>query len=232
MTRLIVIGCVVASMSIAEPSYGGGIVAKLPEDGTWATYQIAALKSAGADTPDVGFGTLRISLVGTSIEDGQRCRWIELKREEPGRLVIQKILVPEKHIKAGGDILGHVVRGWRRVEDNQPRELAKDELDRRLFLYFPGTLKDVEDLKAEILDCELGQLECVGTSGTADCLFEDRKCVGEFIARAHDKAAFGVVQWQAALTWTGLSDRVRNFGCVMTLIDQGDDAQTELPGHN
>jgi hypothetical protein len=232
MTHSLFLAGLIAAAIMADGAWGAGIVARLPEDGVWANYELSAARTTKGEPRELGKATLRVSSVGRTVEQGEPCRWIELKRDEPGRMVIQKILVPEKHMQPGSNPVEHVIREWRKVGDQDPRPLRVEELESRLFLYLPGPLNDEKKVGTRTVDSQLGKLECDVEVGRRKARLDQRLFDGQFTSYRHDKASFGVVRWQAVLDWSGRSDRERNLDCTMTLSDQGRNARSELPNHN
>lgn len=232
MTKPFITGCVIATAILTGRASAAGIIARLPEDGAWASYEISAARTTAGQLGDAHKATLRVGSVGRSVEQDEPCRWIEFRRDEPGRIVIQKVLVPEKHLQSGGDPLGRVIRAWRKVGEGEPRPLRTEDLELHLFLYLPGPLNDVKELGTRMIDTKLGELECAAVSGRKRATHGQRQFEGQFTSYRHDKASFGVIRWQAVVDWLGLSDRQRSLDCTMTLSDQGGDARSELPNHN
>src|SRR5579872_5962731 len=80
-----------AAQSSADPP------ATLPADGWWIRYFVTT-KYLGSD--DAITMKRTYSLVGTASENGQKCRWVEMKSVETvngkERIDVLKFLVPEK----------------------------------------------------------------------------------------------------------------------------------------
>ena len=110
----LIVTATVATASAADPV---GFIQRLPKDGSWAKYKEGETE---------GSGTLTLRMVGTTTEDGQKCRWLESESAEETRKKtrITKILVREKDFAAGAKKTPEVLRGWGQEFDDAVSEFA------------------------------------------------------------------------------------------------------------
>src|SRR5262249_52506424 len=86
-----------------------GLIYRLPEDGSFARFDMEATKGAAGKAEKVQ-GALLLSSVGRKDVAGKPCRWIEFKiigqlgKEDTS---IIKVLIPEDKLREGEDALGH-----------------------------------------------------------------------------------------------------------------------------
>ena len=66
----LIVTSTVATALAADPV---GFIQRLPKDGSWAKYK---------EGESEGSGTLTLRMVGTTTEDGQKCRWLEIESAE------------------------------------------------------------------------------------------------------------------------------------------------------
>lgn len=111
---------------ISEPALAAGLIYRLPEDGSWARFrgqlQIRDFKSIDGKPLSPGKATFNYALilrsVGTQDTIEGRGRWIEIesnappKEEYPGRIIVLKMLIPEKYLTADEDPLNHVQEAY------------------------------------------------------------------------------------------------------------------------
>ncbi len=158
-----------------------GLLQQLPEDGSWARFDVETQIYKRTGEPGTKFtGSFTISSVGKATVDGEPCRYIELKsfsksskpdggEAQEGTVNIHKFLIPEKRLAAGESSLEHVRRGFFRVgggksNDGQPIPFRQFDIDEVRVSYrdmlrtvLPGSLKDVRKLPAETVECKLGK---------------------------------------------------------------------------
>jgi hypothetical protein len=136
---------------------------------------------------------------------------MRIKQSEPQGAdvhTVMKLLVKEKHAKAGAAPFDHIVEGWRKATSTNLRTgKTFDEKLRAMNLKQPrgpgdvfplfGPYKDAKKLAKQEVDSGLGKLECEGLTGTWTFKREDgastHTTVIEFENRLHPKAPFGVV---------------------------------------
>src|SRR5258708_33671937 len=86
--------------ALAQTVRADGLIYKLPADGVQVRYDTEITLSVGGQDVKVK-GSVTISSVGQTTENGEKCRWLEFKMINPeegqDRTVISKVLIPEKH---------------------------------------------------------------------------------------------------------------------------------------
>lgn len=200
---------------VMVPVAGEGLLFQLPADGTSATFDLEMKGTIPPDKKLEGKGVLTMASVGKENRDGEPCRWIELAMKfhqtEPEAQqvhVVTKVLVPEKHAKAGAAPSDHVVEAWRKsTSTNLGTGKTSEEKVRALNLKRPrgpgdvfplfGPYKDAKKLAKQEVESGLGKLDCEGLTGTWTFKREDgvstHTTVIHFENRLHPKAPFGVV---------------------------------------
>src|SRR5262245_10829775 len=110
--------------ALAQPARADGLIYKLPDDGAQVRYDLE-IAITGQDAKVNG--SLSVSSVGKTTENGEDCRWIEFKMilnsEGQDHVVISKVLVPEKHLGKGKSGVENVIRGWIKDDNGEPFEI-------------------------------------------------------------------------------------------------------------
>src|SRR5262245_54828761 len=118
LSAFIAILLVVPSVALADD-----VPAKLPADGWWVRYFVT-MRREGLNDETVMKRTY--SLVGTSMENGEKCRWVEMKAIIPvngqDHTEIFKFLIPEKDLLEGERPMNNLVRAWRKFDDEPADE--------------------------------------------------------------------------------------------------------------
>jgi hypothetical protein len=116
----ILLGCILTAGSAAPAEE---TPAKLPKDGWWVRYFVT-MRDDGNNEERTSKRTY--SLVGTAAENGERCRWLEMKSVQTvngkEQTDILKFLVPEKELLEGEKPLDRLVRAWRKIDDGDVEE--------------------------------------------------------------------------------------------------------------
>ena len=223
--------------AIYAPALADGLIYQLPADGAWVKFEMTAQMGAPAKVKMTA--TLRVASVGRGTEKGEPCRWIEIRldpKNVDGGVTpdpeIVKALVPEKHLKKGGDPVAHVIRAWTRRGDRTPRPLdgVADPKPSPLLVVLAGPLQDVKDLKAAEVESKIGKLPCAGLTGRLDLkdsVGETAKATVE--TRLHEKAPFGVVGSTWNLEGKNLEGKAETVTLELKLADFGEGATSELP---
>jgi hypothetical protein len=95
---------------------------QLPKDGWWVRYFVTMTREGNEDV------TVKrtYSLVGTTTENGEKCRWVEIKSVQPingkEQTDVIKFLIPERELLGGEKPLDSLVRAWRQVDDGPVEE--------------------------------------------------------------------------------------------------------------
>ncbi|MBW3539746.1 MAG: hypothetical protein KY476_05705 [Planctomycetes bacterium] len=210
-----------------------GLFYKLPEDGVWAQYDLKMEPPRGDEEPLVE-GSFRMASVGSTTENGEKCRWIEMviDIQHRGRAhkTIAKVLFPEKQLAEGKQPVEHIVRGWLKEGEREVHNVTEDLGPMPAFL--AGPLEDKKKLKPVTLDTPLGKLDCEGVTGTTAWDESGHTDTATIETRLNDKAPFGVVTSTIAMK-REQNGNVRDRGkLVFTLTKTGTDAKSELPDQN
>jgi hypothetical protein len=123
--RSIVFAGLFLAVAHAQTVRGDGLIYQLPADGAQVRYDTELALSAGEQDVKVK-GSVTVSSVGQTTENGEKCRWIEFKTINPedgqDRSVISKVLIPEKHLGKGQSAADNVIRVWIKEGDGEPQE--------------------------------------------------------------------------------------------------------------
>jgi hypothetical protein len=203
----------------------------LPEDGSWVKYQMeASFERDGTQLSTTGSLTLRS--VGRTQENGVDCRWIEIERtfrRNTEFIIVTKLLIPEKHLKKGESPVEHVVRGWVRFADSEPREIDSSSRVGSAALFLSGPLNETKKLDKEEIDSKLGKLACEGVSGKTEYMGRFGTTRASMQLRLNEKAPFGVVQARVE-SETERDGQVRRSTTTYKLAEVGTGATSALSG--
>ncbi len=138
---------------------------KLPEDGWWIRYVYTDKQEANGQVREF---TEKIiySLVGTVLEDGEKCRWVELKTQTTLRgeedVNFLKFLVAEKELMENEQPLEKLKRAWGNSSKRGLRELKLGQgikSESKFLRIFPGVWQKSERINQErIVDYQKGRL--------------------------------------------------------------------------
>lgn len=211
MRTILIAAMVLAACTPSITAQADGLIAKLPEDGAWATYKSQGYKERGNKTREDVTGLLKISSVGMTSESGEPCRWIEIehsyKTDHGDKRQTEKLLIPEKYLTSGEAAAEHIVRGWHQF-DPLPQEGKPHALDflngkphaRGAAFCLLGPSADVIELAPIAVRCKLGDPLCTGRKGSYRMTLKNGDRTGEargtFELRLHDDAPFGVVSFE------------------------------------
>jgi hypothetical protein len=240
-------------MLTASLARADGLIYKLPEDGTWATYQMDTTMSVGDVVLEKVNSTIRVASVGKVMENDKLCRWIEISGktrretklhapEGETRVVVRKpidkVLIPEEHLGKGKTPLDHFIRGWkRRSEKGERQKMSSLSSNNRraLTLILSDPLRDAKPLPRVEVESKLGKVLCNGVAGSLDIDLMSRTRRAMLEDRLHADAPFGLVSSHGYFE-TELMQEVGEIkeGIVrvewdITLSDFGDNATSEMP---
>jgi hypothetical protein len=240
MRTTLLAATVLAVCDISFTARADGLIAKLPQDGTWATYKSEGYKERGNKTREDVTGMLKIASVGTTTESGQPCRWIEIEhsyRTDNGdKRQTEKLLIPEKYLTQGEVPAKHIVRGWSQF-DPLPEEGKPHALDslngkphaRVASFFLLGPAADAVELAPIVVRCKLGEPLCAGRKGSYRMTLKNGDRIGEvngtFEQRLHDDAPFGVVSFEQTVVAPDGRESMMKF----VLDDFGTAATSRLP---
>lgn len=211
-----------------------GLLYQLPEDGAWASFDLTLTFNPDRDNERTLEGWMKMSSVGTATENGEPCRWIEIKLTfndgNQDRTLISKVLIPKEQLAEGKSPLEHIVRGWfKQPDDSEPQEINTENLNRTsLPVLLSGPLQDAEKLASAPVKSELGELECEGIRGSTTYRQGDNANTATLEVRKHEKAPFGVVSCR-------IENKINENNRVtatLTLSGHGTTALSDLPKYN
>jgi hypothetical protein len=234
MRTLPVTGVIIAVTTLTTLARADGLIYQLPDDGAQVRFD-TEIKTSTGNEESTSKGSVTVSSVGVVTVDNEKCRWIEIKmignedgQEQP---VIAKVLIPESHLGKGKSPGEHMLRGWLKEGDAEPKEIrdlnVPEALPLRVFL--AGPPKDLRELDQEEVDGKLGKLKCAGVSGENEFDLGDAAVGIRFENRLHEKAPFGLVtgNWKFELKNSGQIAVAGTF--KLTLVDTSTTALSELP---
>ena len=221
-------GLIVAA-AVVQPVRADGLIYRLPADGCQIRYDMAI--AIGAQNVNLK-GSVTVSSVGKATENGEDCRWIEIKMittdEGQDHIVISKALVPEKHLGKGKSAADNVIRAWIKEENGEPIEIKDLKAPQAVALraFLAGPLKNPGELEKIEID---GKLECPGVTGELEIESDIGTISINMENRLHEKAPFGLVTtaWKFELKNNGQVQVAGTF--KLTPTDTSTTALSELP---
>lgn len=249
----------VALMLLSGIVRADGLIQSLPEDGSWALFEMEFQFSKEGSPATKSIGTQKVSSVGREIVDGEPCRWIEFKshrklnNELKEQSEIFKMLIPEKRLTAGESPLDHLIQGWTKIgpgkhpqtgaiidfESKTPTDMrprGKDIGINRLNLasVVSAPIQDVRNLDQEIIECKRGKFACRGIAGKQTISFQSAATGGDHFSyetRLNTEVPFGVVTHRCQSKRELSDGKWSPVTAVWSfkLIDFGKDAVTEIP---
>jgi hypothetical protein len=211
-----------------------GLIYQLPKDGAQVRYETETTLVVDGQEQTLK-GSLTVSSVGHMQENGEECRWIEIKMITPqngqDQIVVSKVLVPEKHLGTGKSAAENAIRVWVKEGDAQPqsfRDLKESQaVPQRIFL--AGPPKNPGELDKKEVDGKLGKLDCAGVTGELEFEVEFGTIGISLENRLHEKAPFGLVSalWKFELKNNGQVALQGTF--KLTVADTSTTALSELP---
>ncbi len=234
MRSLLLAGLFIWSVAAAltQTARADGLIYQLPKDGEQVRYDMEiAIAAQNVNAK----GSVTVSSVGKVTENGEECRWIEIKMISPqdgqDHVGISKVLIPEKHLGKGKSAGENMIRGWIKEENGDPFEIkdlkAPQAFTLRAFL--AGPPKNAGELEKTELDGKLGKLECAGATGEMELESDIGTLAINVETRLHETAPFGLVSAAGKF-------EIKNNGQVaaagtfkLTLADTSTTALSDLP---
>lgn len=163
---------------------GGGLLQRLPEDGTWVRYFVKVKDGAGTKPRN---GTMTLKSVGRETIKGQKYRWIEidmlLKRNDKQLHRALKVLIREQDLKEHARNGLTIARGWASIgrPESFPLGSLEKSPDGPLGLYFGCPMKNARTVKGEkTIDYQNGRLTIASAqSGELKIRFQEDPGVGD-----------------------------------------------------
>jgi hypothetical protein len=227
---------------------------KLPEDGWWVRYYVTWKHEQAND--EITFKRT-YSLVGTTTENDQRCRWVEMKTVQTvngieGMDVI-KFLVPERELLQGEKPLESLLRCWRRTADGQVQaqrfsqplgvpgfSSSADFAFGRDFVVFPGPRKKFTVVdERKVIEYQHGRLEIAKGRASQHTATRQALTNGEkqdfttnFTVWDHSKLAPAYAALSARIDHEKDGVLIRTISMEFAIEDFGTDARSALPENN
>jgi len=225
---------------------------QLPKDGWWVRYFVTMTREGIEDIT-----TKRTySLVGTTTENGEKCRWVEIKsvqlingKEQTNTM---KFLIPEKELLDGEKPLESLVRAWRQFDDgpveeqkfNQPLGVAGSVVSAdfawgRDLMVFPGPQRKSQ-LSAEkekrVIEYQQGRLE-TGEGRTGQHVAarraltngEKQEFTTDFTVWNHATVAPACAAMRQRIEYRRNDALIRTITEELVIEDFGMDAKSTLP---
>jgi len=213
-----------------------GLMYRLPEDGASAQFNLE-FTAGPTGIEKKGTGEIRISSVGETVFNNEKCRWLEfrftlkMEQQDQERLMIAKLLIPEKHLGKGQSPGENVVRGWFKQGTGEVQELndLKQLHNGPLLAFLSGPFKDAKELEKIEVDGILGKLACAGQTGRNDAAQDNVMATSEFENRLHEKAPFGLVTSNIKIEVRKNGQLQEIVNISLKLTDVGTTALSELP---
>lgn len=230
--------------------------ARLPENGWWVRYSVTTKQDRDGNTDESTFKRT-YSLTGTVAENGEKCRWVEMKSAGSvagqERIQIAKLLVSEKDLLENEKPLSGLLRGWRKIDGGAVTPVKVDapqavnplsakQFYEKEMLIFPGMRQKSEIIdKQKTVEYQQGRLEMTqGRTGKIE-----RKSNGALRGRNQNMTSnFEFTVWTDPVIELGFAAaNIRNTTSVDNVVrssrddewvieDFGTDAKSELPENN
>jgi hypothetical protein len=194
-----------------------GLIGRLPSDGTWARFE-------------QGDNYVTIASVGKMVVAGQPCRWIEVILEVSGQELVWKLLISEKLLKRGRNILEQALSIWhyglRREQRNITGMIPANEFGDLTFI-LTGPDSEIRLLEPETIETKLGRLECSVWTGRQLTRFDQIEFDATYRQWVHEKAPFGVLRSEIEYS-SKFNDNIRQARDSITLVKVGTGAHSRI----
>jgi hypothetical protein len=224
----------------AVPVRADGLISSLPEDGAFCRFRLTTRVEAGRSGTDFS-GSLTVASVGKTSEDGEACRWIEIKSAftQGGRegTSIIKLLIPEEHLGTGKKPLDHVVRGWIKNLDEEPLRYAAEHRGLIQVFFLPGALRDAgkhAEKRTVTLDEEQLVIEEAMTGKHANIPqgAPGMEADATYFIWRHEKAPFGVAAVRQEIELKRNEAVMARHRIELEIVATGTGAESELPQYD
>ncbi len=227
------LSAVLVLLCTMAPAVGDGLFYRLPDDGMSVKFDLQAKVDAKGQEKAVS-GSLLMSSVGQADFNGEKCRWIEIKMmmEIDGQndTTLAKVLIPEKHLKAGANPIENAVKGFIKMRDQQPQQLNDFRSPQAgpIPVFLCGPLQDEKKLSKEVIDSGIGKIECEGVTGWREFDQGQQKIRVNFENRLSDKAPFGIVASTMKFKIEQNAEVNASGTMTLKLVEIGKEAKSEL----
>lgn len=259
-----------ATLLVVRPQTSSGQVflQSLPDDGSQVVFTgVYRVTRPSPESSDETVTTewlqqITISSVGAESvemesEDGQverrPCRWIEFKVERgkatdesnfdlgQAGVMIYKCLVPEDVVGREKSDFIPIVRGWRKIADQEPQAMQGQVLRIAPLITLLDDYPDVQEQSSETLQIKgLGDVECTVKAGKRQYDGTTGRATNEGQIWLSDRVAFGIMKWRATVRREELLGSkeggqyrfASELFTEMTITAGRAGAQSELPEQN
>jgi len=221
---------------------------ELPKDGWWIRY-VSKTKQESDEQVQEYTCKATYSLVGTMMEGGETCRWVEINSVcswgEKEHVVSTKLLVPEKDLLEREQPLDALKRAWIKVNKGDLREIKVGQGIRdgnTHLMIFPGMWQKGERVEEErVVDYQQGRLKIseaksLKVTKTVTTLVrgksEDRNLDKEYTVwfDRTTSPAFSAAKIKTKIYANGKLRSTQDDDLFVE--DYGTDAKTQLPDNN
>jgi len=221
-----------------------GLIYQLPDDGTSVTFDLHGSFEQQGRTMTMT-GTFHISSVGRETVDDVPCRWIEFKmsvtefrmgtKQTRQRTLRAKALIPEAELKQGKAPIDHVLKGWYKTGDDEPREITDiasgtgGGLAGPLPAFLCGPFKDFQKKDPATVKSGLGEYKCEVTTGSTSFQQTGTTQKYTFTNYERDSAPFGLVKSEIQIEVERNGEAAGSGTLTLVAEKVGQDAQSEIP---
>lgn len=210
-----------------------GLLQKLPDDKAYAKYDLElTVEGQGA----MQTGELTLKSVGSTFEDGEKCRWIEMEfklkpSDGEGDKHIYKLLLPEKNLKAGANPLEKILRAWHKQNEDAVVQFTETTTltTAAVGVFLSGPSKDSKALDKQFEDSKIGNVECAGVKGSFEQMLGPGMLKVTSEVRTTDKAPFGSVRGEYQFEIINEQKTEAKATARLKLVDVGTEAVSALP---
>ena len=218
---------------------GQKLITQLPDDGTWAKYQMSHKSGQGKE--DSLKGELTIRSVGKSEVDGITCRWIEVEIKTPlgTRTIVdtEKFLIDERAFGQESIAAESIKKCWSFSSASRSKEVLEVKPNtHRMKTLVSSLLSDApysQKKDNKTVECVLGKLDCsvIATSQEKlDALGDKRpNYYMECTAFYNQKSPFGFVQATRTNIEIANGKKVKMGATTQVLKEVGKNANSGLP---
>jgi len=253
MLRLHFLIILLMALSVCRTTFADGLLHSIPQDGGWARYRVELKDSALPNAASRPI-SIKVSVVGTAMIDGESCRWIEVDLQRKGQKLTEtevfKLLIPEKHLGEGDSVepFQHLVQVWlRQSGPNSPapeqiKEFKNDSNVQNLRLFLQdvfNSIKKMDGVKVEneseqqlhkvMVDGPKGKVECDGVKKSGKFSRGEMRGDVEYTIYYHKDSPFGVAATNAKFTMKEGDKVVASHEVQLTLTEYGNDAVSAIP---
>ena len=224
-------------VSFCATSHAQRLISKMPEDGSWAKYEMKGATTTSNGNINKNSATMIVRVVGTEYMNMDAYRWIEIEQRRDhvknSMPSIYRFLIKEDDITNGEDPLAHIKKCWiinlaPNLDIVKEYDVKKDSLQ-FLEWFLPPQLENQKTLDVKTIETSLGELECKGSSGVYDQSRAPNYIQRHsFTAYTHDKSPFGTVSLHRLTEAIVNDEKNHKLEYTFELKETGTGAKSEL----